>query len=181
MQTANCTLALAGDTGNTIQKFDVTPSEVAVLRVIHGGDSVTDIEITGSVSRTNRAERTRLAEAYGSSEEGDFKSRAVEALFPGVAAQLYTEFEDLELPDDFYKAVARKAPKSAAKTEDTPPAAYKDQTVKQLLAQAIERGIAADSKTNKAALIEMLEDADADADDGDDQDDGIGAMDDILG
>lgn len=113
MELANCTLALGGDAGNTIQKFEVTPSEIAVLRLIHGTDSVTEIEIIGEEYRTGRHERDRLSQSYGKSEEGVWSSKPVDALFPGVAARLFDKFEELELDDSFYKA-ERLAPKKTA-------------------------------------------------------------------
>lgn len=121
MQTATITLKLGGDDGNTIQKWGVTPSEVAVLRELHSSDSVTDIAIDKvEIERTNRAERQRLMERYGRGDDnGSFKAPVVEALFPGVAARLYTDFSELELDDSFYAATSRASPTKTI-VEDLP-------------------------------------------------------------
>lgn len=118
MDLANITLHLAGDAGNTIQKFGVTPAEVAVLCVLHGDDAVVDVDIVGEVTRTSRAERSRLLERYGRSHEGRMIAPAVEELFPGAAARVFETFGELELSEDRYKATGRAAPK-AAPAEDS--------------------------------------------------------------
>lgn len=112
MQTATITLKLGGDDGNTIQKWGVTPSEVAVLREIHSSDSVSDIAIhPEEITRSGKAERQRLLEIYGRGDgNGNFRAPVVEALFPGVAAPLYKKFEELELDESFYAATSRAAP-----------------------------------------------------------------------
>lgn len=107
MQVANILLSLAGDSGNTVPKSNVTAAEVAVLRLIHGEESVRDIEPIGTVERTNRGERQRLVARYGRMEEGQLRAKAVDALFPGVAARVYEAFEELELPEEFYKPQSR--------------------------------------------------------------------------
>jgi len=116
MQTANILLAIAGERGNTVPKYDVTPSEVAVLRLLHGDDAVTDIEITGEKKTTHKIERERLNEMFArKNEEGHFIAPAVSRLFPGAAASLFDNFEDLDIPEDFYKAKSRMTPSAAPK------------------------------------------------------------------
>lgn len=124
MQTATITLKLGGDDGNTIQKWGVTPSEVAVLREIHSSDAVTDIAIDqDEIVRSNKAERQRLMERYGRGDDnGGFKAPVVEAMFPGVAARLYTDFSELEMDDSFYAATSRAAPKTIAQELPDEPA-----------------------------------------------------------
>lgn len=107
MQLANILLALGGDAGNTVPKSGITPSEIAVLRIIHGEESVKEIEPYGQVDRTSRQERQRLTDLYGRNIEGRVTARAVDMLFPGVAARLYDEFSELELPEEFYKPASR--------------------------------------------------------------------------
>ena len=108
MQLANILLRLAGDTGNTVPKYDVTPSEIAVLRHIHGDEAVIDVEPTGDVKRTSRAERERLSERYGRiGPNGTFVSRAVDDLFPGVATRVFEDLDELGLPEEFFKAEKR--------------------------------------------------------------------------
>jgi hypothetical protein len=116
MQTANIMLALAGNMGHTIQKWGVTPAEIAVLREIHGESSVFDIEPVEDVQRNGREERARLLEIYGK-PAGSREVSAVEVLFPGVAARLFETLDELELDPSFYKATSRAMPKKAKEPE----------------------------------------------------------------
>lgn len=110
MQIANAIVALDGDPGQTVGKYDITPSEVALLRAIHGDDAVTSIEITGSIKRSSREELTRLFAQYGSAKNDDNKS-IVSTLFPGVAARAFETFDELEMDDTFFVAKPTKASK----------------------------------------------------------------------
>jgi hypothetical protein len=124
MQQANIMLALGGNLGQTIQKFGVTPAEVAVLREIHGNAAVFDIQpLDEEVERTSREERSRLLEVYGK-PPGSHELSAVEFLFPGAAARVYENFDELELDESFYKATGRAKPKvtkAKAKVEEPEP------------------------------------------------------------
>ena len=132
MQIANILLAVAGERGHTVPKYEVTPSEVAVLRLLHGDDAVTDIEVLDDIKRSHRAERDRLAEIFGrKSAEGRHTAPAVDALFPGAAASLFERFEELDIPEEFYKAEIRmkptaKAPKTKAKKPEVEVAPVED-------------------------------------------------------
>lgn len=114
MQYANILLALGGDTGTTVPKDEVSASEIAVLRLIHGEAAVTEIEPVevdeAKAKRTSREEIGRLRELYGrarvTSEDGNDIS-VVNVLFPGAAAQAIKSLEDLEIPEDFFKAKSR--------------------------------------------------------------------------
>ncbi len=126
MQVATIMLALSGDSGNTIQKYNVTPGEVAVLRELHGADSVTDILIMEEeVDRTSRAERQRLLDIYSRVQpNGSRTAPAVDNLFPGVAARVFETFDELELPDEFFKVPPQRAEEpEEAKPEPAPKAA----------------------------------------------------------
>lgn len=103
MQTANVLLSLGGDHGNQVMKHDVTASEIAVLRAIHGDDAVKDIEPGKDVKRSNRDERARLLGTYGAAKSEEGKP-IVEGMFPGVAARVFDTLAELELPDSFFKA-----------------------------------------------------------------------------
>lgn len=114
MQIANVLLSLGGDHGNQIMKHAVTAAEIAVLRAIHGDDAVQEVEPTGDVTRTHRAERERLLNTYGAAKSDDQKP-IVESMFPGIAARVFEKLHELELPDSFFKATGRlKAPAAAA-------------------------------------------------------------------
>jgi hypothetical protein len=113
METANIMLALGGDPGNTIPKFGVTASEIAVLQAIHGNEAVTDILPTGKIERKSREELGRLHRLYGKSRAENSPHTFVEILFPGAAARVFTTLEELEIDESFYKAEKRAKPTKA--------------------------------------------------------------------
>ena len=98
MELANAILNLAGDVNQQVQKWSITPAEAAVLRYIHGADALNEIEIIGTVDRKDAAERDRLVQVYGKGEDGQVRSKAVEALFPGLGSRLPGQFDDLPDP-----------------------------------------------------------------------------------
>lgn len=87
MQLANCRVRLGGDMTNEVLKQSVTPAEVAVLRLIHGDDSVLKVEPFKQDKRPHAQEFERLLAEYG--------QKVVEAAFPGVAPQLPVSFKDI--------------------------------------------------------------------------------------
>lgn len=122
MQTANIMLALGGDKGNCVPKYDVTPAEIAVLRAIHGDDAVFDVEPTDKEAttevengdprkRTNREELSRLSREYAGGRLFGTDIRAVSALFPGAAARVYEDFDELDLSEEAFKAEGRVSAK----------------------------------------------------------------------
>jgi len=106
MQTANILLSLAGEHGNTVPMFDVTPAEVAVLNVIHGNDSVKEIEPLKDIKRSHSVELERLQRRYGKPQT-DGRGNPVSMLFPGAAARVFERFDELNIPEDFFKAEKR--------------------------------------------------------------------------
>jgi hypothetical protein len=113
MQTAHVLVHLAGDSGNTVPKRDVTAAEIAVLRAIHGAESVQEVAPAGDIDRPNREELSRLRQIYGKARREDCP---VESLFPGAAARVFEDLAELELPEPFYKAVTRaEAPAPTAR------------------------------------------------------------------
>lgn len=112
MQTANCYVEIGGDSGTTVPKYGITVSEIAVLRLIHGPDSVKEIEPTDDVATTDRAEIKRLHELYSRPDKPD---GPVFTLFPGAAARAFQTLDELELPEEFFKAERRAKPKPAEK------------------------------------------------------------------
>jgi len=113
MQTANCYVHIAGDSGTTVPKYAITVSEIAVLRHIHGPDSITEIEPTEDVERNDRQEIARLHEIY--SRPDTRNDGPVGTLFPGAAARAFQTLDELDIPEDFYKAERRVKPKPAEK------------------------------------------------------------------
>jgi hypothetical protein len=120
MQTAHCLLSLGGDHGNTVMKYDVTAAEIAVLRAIHGDESVKDVEPAGDVKRPHRVERERLLGIYGMAKIPDTKVSVVETMFPGVAARVFETLQEIDLPESFYKATGHLTAQSSEPDEDAP-------------------------------------------------------------
>jgi hypothetical protein len=107
MQTADCLVKLGGDAGNTVPKFALTVSEIAVLQLVHGSDAVVDVRPRGTIERSHREERQRLVQAYGREQDGVWRAPAVDQLFPGAAAHLFETFDQLELDPEFFAASGR--------------------------------------------------------------------------
>lgn len=148
MQIATCWVALGGDTGNTVPKFDVTPAEIAVLQLIHGSDAVFDISPGPDVNRSNRDERSRLQAFYGK-PEGSREPSAVNVLFPGIGARLPETFDELEIDESFFKATERATTKSVSGHTSAP---SKGATVNQ---------VDEDAEIDEDAVDEVQTDADA--------------------
>ena len=64
MHVVTCTVAIAGDQNNKLVKSNVTAAELALLQLLHGHGSVTDLKITGKKRVDQRAERDRLLLEY---------------------------------------------------------------------------------------------------------------------
>lgn len=168
MDIANVIVALGGDKDNTIPKFNVTAAEIAVLRTLHGSDAVFDIQPIGTVSTKNRDERARLVHIYGNAKDNDGKS-IVGQLFPGAAARVFETLDELELPEDFFKAETRVTAstpspvKAAAPTPKAPeiePATTKsiqEMTKAELQAELTKRGVTFDPRSIKSDLLDLLE------------------------
>lgn len=116
MQTANILLSLGGDAGTTVPKYGVTASEIAVLRAIHGPDAVRDIEPIGNVERSDRDEMRRLHEIYDRAGVKP-QEQVVSEIFPGAGAAAIKRLDDLDLPEEFYKAERRMKPTASDEPE----------------------------------------------------------------
>jgi hypothetical protein len=68
MKLYQCKVRLGGSVLNEVPKFNITPAEIMMLRLLHGGDdAVVDIRETGEDrKRSNDGERARLRHAYAS-------------------------------------------------------------------------------------------------------------------
>jgi hypothetical protein len=115
MQTANCLLSLGGDHGNQVMKHGVTAAEIAVLRAIHGVEAVQDVQPSGHVKRSHREERERLLGTYGHAK-GEDEKHVVASMFPGVAARVFENLDELGLPDSYFKATGRLTAADAPET-----------------------------------------------------------------
>lgn len=128
MQTLNVLLALGGDMGNSIPKYGVTIAEAAVLRFIHGEQSVHNIMLVGSVTRTHRQEIGRLQKTYGKYDGERWVSKAVNALFPGAAARVFETLDELDLPEEL---LSPEMQRSIAAPEIVKPQTVKPEAVPQ--------------------------------------------------
>lgn len=170
MEFATIMLALGGDQGNTITKFEVTPSEAEVLRQIHGNEAVFDIQIAGDIKRTHRAERERLLNTYGKPDpSGAVRSPVIDSLFPGVAARLFETFAETEIDEEFYRAPPKRDEPEPV-IDDTLGDLNKLKKA-ELLRLAEERGVEVSENNTKAEIIAAIEAKAEDDDDG-----GIGDM-----
>jgi hypothetical protein len=93
MQIASCKVALNGDITFTVVKPNVTVAEIALLRAIHGPDSVRDIEPLGMDRRSHADERDRLLKEYGAAKDHDDRAIFTQ-IFPGMSP-LPVEFKDI--------------------------------------------------------------------------------------
>lgn len=119
MELANVMLALNGKRGNTVPRYGVTPAEVLVLLQLHGPEAVYDIDVLDEdasmteeqqeVAEMNgRTLRAHLLQTYPKMQE---RLSVVPTLFPSPSGRdIPEQFSELDLPDTFFKAMARKLP-----------------------------------------------------------------------
>jgi hypothetical protein len=89
MELCNATVRLGGSVGHTVEKVDLTPPEIAVLRRIHGQDAVINIAPVRMDKRGHAVERARLEQLYG--------DQVVAEMFPGTMAKLPVMLKDIGL------------------------------------------------------------------------------------
>ena len=98
----------------------VTPAEIAILQAIHGDQSVTEIEpLDDDVDRNNREELARLREIYARARVADGNGSStlvMDALFPGALAKLPENFDDIDIPENAWKATERATARRATKS-----------------------------------------------------------------
>lgn len=120
MQFCDCLVLIGGDIGNSIQKERVSAPEIAVLRSIHGNDSVRNIVIKSNENVDSAQERERLA--------GIYKDEFIAGLF-GKFGELPETLEaarvesDLIVGDESKKAPGRKKSAEAAPAPEAEQAA----------------------------------------------------------
>ena len=163
MQYANIMLALGGDTGTTVPKSEVSASEIAVLRLIHGAEAVFDVEPVKvsdeKAKRTSREEIRRLTELYGRArvDTGDATQVSpVAALFPGAGAKAITELDDLDIPHEFFKAKSRVSVDEASDDKADEGDGLDKMTKADLLDEAEKRGVETSSSMTKAEIIDAI-------------------------
>lgn len=107
MQHGICKVRLSGDLNNQIPKDGVTPAEILLLRSIHGGDAVAEVQSRGNDKRTHSGEIQRLRDAYG--------EKVVAAAFPGLSPTLPVAFKDIGIDAPAVIAAEIKAERGARK------------------------------------------------------------------
>lgn len=122
IQTASFLLALGGDIGNTVPKFDVPVSEIAVLQAIHGADAITDLSPVGEIETSNGEELSRLRGIYNRAQDGN-SGLVIDGVYPGRGAQVVRTIEDLGLSEVQFKV--ERAPATEAKKAVRKPRAAK--------------------------------------------------------
>lgn len=132
MQYANILVAIGGDQGNQVPKYNVSAAEIAVLRAIHGEDAVREVEPVsapkdddGKAIRVDeRQELQRLRETYGGAHNED-REAFIDIVYPrGAGTKLVTSLSDLDLPEESYKPKTRaKASDADAGADPRPPRA----------------------------------------------------------
>lgn len=103
IETAMCLVAIDQTGSNIIVKDHVTPAEVAVLRMIHGEDAVTDIRVydepalnEAGEERTEEEELERLALIYNPMNSADARMSPVNQVFgPTATARPYKKFSEV--------------------------------------------------------------------------------------
>lgn len=103
---------LAGSLDNEVIKHNVTAAEIHLLNLLHAGQhpATTDIKLTGTVNRTDAAERKRLADEYTKGElVEDRGNKLIQSLF-GVAG--------VPLPQKYVAPVTTQVEESAEEAEE---------------------------------------------------------------
>lgn len=177
LQLANILLAIGGDTSMIVPKYNVTAAEVALLRALHGEEAVTEIQILpgtalserdDSKPRTNREELARLRAIYAPSEVSTGFG-VLNSLYPGAAARVFEDFEELDLPDDNYAAERRATPDQVTEDTsevDTEQVRLEAMSKAELLEEAERRNVTVNASDKKADILKAImadkEQADAD-------------------
>jgi hypothetical protein len=121
MHVVTCTIAIAGDQNNKFVKKNVTAAELALLQILHGHDSVTDLKITGRKRIDQRAERDRLMLAYPNQQ------KVISELWRDHGGKLPVDVRDLNMKsaqlardEDLNGPSAYKDPDAAEVGDDVP-------------------------------------------------------------
>lgn len=64
MKLYSAKIQLAASKLNEVLRFNLSAAEIALLRVLHGQESILDVKHTGNVNRADASERNRLAAIY---------------------------------------------------------------------------------------------------------------------
>lgn len=118
MEYANIQVAIGGDTGNTVPKFFVPASEIALLLAIHGPDSLFDFEPVEAPADaedlSDSEELQRLRSIYGHVTDGEGE-QYLKQVYPGAGAKVVRTLDALEIPEGAYKVLERVSAKGTKK------------------------------------------------------------------
>lgn len=160
MQFANVMLALGGDMNNTVPKYNVSASEIAVLRAIHGDGAIYDVEPTYEKAIAPRDELSRLRGLYGRAMGRENKP-IINDLFPGAAARLFDTIDELGLVPEQFKAEVRVKPQPKAEAKPAAPAEEKvipNTLTRDEIADHLKAlGVDFPPRATKSQLVTLLE------------------------
>lgn len=95
MQHCSCVVFLDGDRNSSVHKADVTVAEIALLRAIHGPDSVEGIKPTYMGKEKPAHELARLRLQYTNSNVTKEGASLVDAVYPGRNPSVPTKLADI--------------------------------------------------------------------------------------
>jgi hypothetical protein len=121
MQIVNCDVHLGGDRNHVVPKTGVTVAEIEILRVLHGEDSVVNINPTKQDTRKHAEELDRLRKTYKRKLPGpDSKGskNIVDTVYPGPRPNLPATLKDIGVDYPTASKAKKKSPaKDAADAE----------------------------------------------------------------
>lgn len=100
MDLINCTLHLDGNRNFALPKKEISVAEAVLLRHLHGQDSVVDITMARTTTRSLREEHDRLMAAYGGVDARKEVKAGITAMFQNVHMQGLERIEDLLPAED---------------------------------------------------------------------------------
>lgn len=129
MQHCSCIVYLDGDRNSSVHKPDVTVAEIALLRAIHGPDSIGGIKPTYVGKEKQAAELARLRVEYANSNVTKEGGSLIEAVYPGRNPSLPTKLTDIDTEDSAFDEGEDEddvPPPPADPEESAPPAAARN-------------------------------------------------------
>ncbi len=137
MQLFRCRVNHAGNRDMAIDKTDVTPAEIVLLKHVHGEDSVTHVEFTREGKRDQREERKRLAELFG--------AKIFAKVFPGNLPRMPVTLAEAGLSEDGTSEPTTYDPENEAETPAAP-----EITASIPVPESVRRRAAAAAEATKA-------------------------------
>jgi hypothetical protein len=120
MQHCSCIVFLDGDRNSSVHKPDVTVAEIALLRAVHGPDSVEGIKPTFVGKEKPLQELERLRFAYANSNVTKEGGSLIDAVYPGRSPNVPRTMGDIELDPSDADADEWEAPAGYPPVPDDP-------------------------------------------------------------